>query len=68
MNQPAMAQVYPDCPECALALAQSLKAVGVSITSWHRYFDRCPKGTVTYYCFLEGLFPKSGRMKGLGIK
>ena len=20
MNQPALAQVYPDCPECALAL------------------------------------------------
>ena len=34
-------------------LAQSLKAVKVSMTSWHQHFKTCPKGSATYYVLLD---------------
>jgi hypothetical protein len=34
-------------------LAQSLKAVQVSMTSWHTHFKTCPKGPPTYYALLD---------------
>ncbi len=34
-------------------LAQSLKAVQVSMTSWHTHFKTCPKGPPTCYALLD---------------
>jgi hypothetical protein len=36
-------------------LAQSLKAVDVSMASWHMHFKTCPKGTATYFVLLDSL-------------
>src|SRR5882757_164360 len=36
-------------------LAQCLKAVDVSIASWHRHFKTCPKGTATFFVPLDSL-------------
>ena len=36
-------------------LAQSLKAVDVSMASWHRHFNTCPKGTTTFFVLLDAL-------------
>ena len=34
-------------------LAQSLKAVQVSMASWHQHFKTCPKGPATFYVLLD---------------
>lgn len=34
-------------------LSQSLKAVNVSMESWHTCFKTCPKGTATFYALLD---------------
>ena len=36
-------------------LAQSLKAVDVSMASWHMHFKTCPKGTTTFFVLLDSL-------------
>lgn len=36
-------------------LAQSLKAVEVTMDSWHTYFKTCPKGTATFFVLLDSL-------------
>lgn len=36
-------------------LAQCLKAVDVSIASWHKDFKPCPKGTATFFVLLNSL-------------
>ena len=36
-------------------LAQSLKAVGVSMASWHMHFKPCPKGSATFFLLLDSL-------------
>lgn len=36
-------------------LAQSLKAVDVSMASWHTHFKTCPKGTATFFVLLDSL-------------
>ena len=36
-------------------LAQSLKAVGVSMASWHMHFKTCPKGSATFFLLLDSL-------------
>src|ERR1700727_2344773 len=36
-------------------LAQSLKAVDVSMESWHTHFKTCPKGTATFFALLNSL-------------
>ena len=34
-------------------LAQSLKAIEVSMASWHTHFKTCPKGTSTFFALLD---------------